>query len=56
MDCVEKVEVLAVLVRLEIQRVEQLHESLVELGELDVGGASFDLALDNRDLAVLGRQ
>ena len=50
---VEEVEVLAVLIRLEIQRVKQLNESLVKLGEFDVGGTSFDLPLNNGNFAIL---
>lgn len=45
--------VLSEVVRLGVQVVEQLHKSLVELRNLDVGWTSFDFALENRDLPVL---
>jgi hypothetical protein len=50
---VEEVEVLAVLIRLEIQRVKQLHKSLVKLREFDIARTSFNLPLNNRDLSIL---
>ena len=52
-ESVEEVAVLAVLLRLEIEAVEKFEEALSELGDLDVGGHLFDLALDGRNLAVL---
>ena len=46
-------EVLAVFFRLEVKVVEQLDKSLVELSDFDVGGALFDLTLDDIYLPVL---
>jgi hypothetical protein len=50
---VEEIEVLSILVRLEVQVVEQLHQALVELCYLNVAGTRFNFSLDYRYLTVL---
>jgi len=56
LNSVEQIEVLSVFIRFEVQRVEKVHETLVELRKFNVGGTSFDLALDYRNLAVFSSQ
>lgn len=54
---IEEIEILSVLVGFEVQVVEQLNETFVELTDFNVAGARFDLALDYCNLAVLfGKQ
>ena len=50
---IEEIEILSVLVGFEVQVVEQLNETFVELTDFNVAGARFDLALDYCNLAVL---
>lgn len=45
LDGIEQVEVLAVLVRFEVQIVKQLHESGMILSDFDIGRDHFNLPL-----------
>jgi len=50
---VEHLEVLAILVRLKVQSVEQLNKTLVKLGKLNVAWTSLNLPLQDRDSTIL---
>mmetsp|Transcript_42011 Transcript_42011/g.64341 ORF Transcript_42011/g.64341 Transcript_42011/m.64341 type:complete len:286 (-) Transcript_42011:1063-1920(-) len=53
LDCVVEVDVPPVLLRFQVQVLEQLNQPLVELGDLDLGRTVFDLPLQDTDVLVL---
>lgn len=53
---VEQVAVLAVLLRLEVEGVEEFEQTLRELRDFDVGRTRLDFALHHRNLHVLLRK
>jgi len=53
LDSVVEVDVAPVLLRLQIQVLEQLDESLVELSEFDIGRTVLNLSLQNVNVFIL---
>ena len=52
-ESIEQVAILAILFGLEVERVEELEETLGELSDLDIRRTSFNLPLNHCDLPVL---